>query len=167
MGNVSWGIKNSDRDTAGGTARGCCRQHLTKLCEGWIVATPDRRKFAVRIKSYPELDIANPATAYFRAVRLERDWGRGYRAGGTTVAETSIWKRSCIIRMEDAGQMLLKYTMVLPVRTHVSYSILAPCRPRSNATAKACPSPPPIGHLRSVRGRILRWTPCTACWWIL
>src|ERR1039457_2834585 len=36
MGNVSWGIKNSDRDTAGGTARGCCRQHLTKLCEGWI-----------------------------------------------------------------------------------------------------------------------------------
>lgn len=102
-------------------------RHLTKLCEGWIVATPDRRKFAVRIKSYPELDIANPATAYFRAVRLERDWGRGYRAGGTTVAETSIWKRSCIIRMEDAGQMLLKYTMVLPVRTHVSYSILAPC----------------------------------------
>ena len=35
-------------------------RHLTKLFEGWIVATPDRRKFAVRIKSYPELDISVP-----------------------------------------------------------------------------------------------------------
>jgi hypothetical protein len=33
----------------------------------WIVATPDRRKFAVRITSYPELDISVPS-------------GRGYRA---------------------------------------------------------------------------------------
>ena len=31
-------------------------RHLTKLFEGWIVATPDRRKFAVRITSYPEVD---------------------------------------------------------------------------------------------------------------
>jgi hypothetical protein len=35
-------------------------RHLTKLFEGWIVATPDRRKFAVRITSYPELDISIP-----------------------------------------------------------------------------------------------------------
>src|ERR1022692_1002063 len=84
MGNVSWGIKNSDRDTAGGTARGCCRQHLTKLCEGWIVATPDRRKFAVRITSYPELDISVPfdwnATAAEVAERVRGD-GRLTRAG--------------------------------------------------------------------------------------
>jgi len=33
-------------------------KHLTKLFEGWIVATPGRRKFAVRITSYPELDIS-------------------------------------------------------------------------------------------------------------
>ena len=33
-------------------------RHLSKLFEGWIVATPDRRKFAVRITSYPELDIS-------------------------------------------------------------------------------------------------------------
>ena len=35
-------------------------RHLKKLFEGWIVATPDRRKFAVRIASYPELDISVP-----------------------------------------------------------------------------------------------------------
>lgn len=35
-------------------------RHFTKLFEGWIVATPDRRKFAVRITSYPELDISVP-----------------------------------------------------------------------------------------------------------
>jgi hypothetical protein len=35
-------------------------RHLTKLYEGWIVATPDRRKFAVRITSYPELDLSIP-----------------------------------------------------------------------------------------------------------
>ena len=35
-------------------------RHLTKLYEGWIVATPDRRKFAVRITSYPAVDIAVP-----------------------------------------------------------------------------------------------------------
>ena len=35
-------------------------RHLAKLFEGWIVATPDRRKFAVRITSYPELDISVP-----------------------------------------------------------------------------------------------------------
>jgi hypothetical protein len=35
-------------------------RHLTKVFEGWIVATPDRRKFAVRITSYPELDISIP-----------------------------------------------------------------------------------------------------------
>jgi len=33
---------------------------LSKLFEGWIVATPDRRKFAVRITSYPEVDISVP-----------------------------------------------------------------------------------------------------------
>lgn len=33
-------------------------RHLKKLFEEWIVATPDRRKFAVRITSYPELDIS-------------------------------------------------------------------------------------------------------------
>lgn len=35
-------------------------RHLSKLFEGWIVATPDRRKFAVRITSYPEVDISVP-----------------------------------------------------------------------------------------------------------
>ena len=35
-------------------------RHLKKLFEGWIVATPDRRRFAVRITSYPELDISVP-----------------------------------------------------------------------------------------------------------
>lgn len=35
-------------------------RHLTKLFEGWIVATPDRRRFAVRITSYPEVDISVP-----------------------------------------------------------------------------------------------------------
>ena len=30
-------------------------RHLTKLFEGWIAATPDRRKF---VYSYPELDIS-------------------------------------------------------------------------------------------------------------
>ena len=28
-------------------------RHLTKLFEGWTVATPDRRRLAVRIASYP------------------------------------------------------------------------------------------------------------------
>jgi len=35
-------------------------RHLTKLFEGWIVARPDRRKFAVRITSYPDVDIIVP-----------------------------------------------------------------------------------------------------------
>lgn len=35
-------------------------RHLTKLYEGWIVATQDRRKFAVRITSYPDVDISVP-----------------------------------------------------------------------------------------------------------
>jgi hypothetical protein len=35
-------------------------RHFTKLYEGWIVATPDRRRFAVRITSYPALDISIP-----------------------------------------------------------------------------------------------------------
>jgi hypothetical protein len=35
-------------------------RRLTKLFEGWIVATPDRRRFAVRITSYPALDISIP-----------------------------------------------------------------------------------------------------------
>jgi len=35
-------------------------RHLNKRFEGWIVASPDRRKFAVRITSYPELDITIP-----------------------------------------------------------------------------------------------------------
>ena len=35
-------------------------RHLSKRFEGWIVATPDRRKFAVRITSYLELDISVP-----------------------------------------------------------------------------------------------------------
>ena len=33
-------------------------RHLQERFEGWIVATPDRRKFAVRITSYPEVDIS-------------------------------------------------------------------------------------------------------------
>lgn len=36
-------------------------RHLSKRFEGWIVATPDRRRFAVRITSYPELDISVPS----------------------------------------------------------------------------------------------------------
>lgn len=35
-------------------------RHLSKLFEGWIVATPDRRRFAVGITSNPELDISVP-----------------------------------------------------------------------------------------------------------
>ena len=35
-------------------------RHLSKLFEGWLVATRDRRRFAVRITSYPELDISVP-----------------------------------------------------------------------------------------------------------
>jgi len=35
-------------------------RHLSKRFEGWIVAAPDRRKFAVRITSYPEVDISVP-----------------------------------------------------------------------------------------------------------
>jgi hypothetical protein len=36
-----------------------CR-HLSKRFEGWIVAAQDRRRFAVRITSYPEVDISIP-----------------------------------------------------------------------------------------------------------
>ena len=35
-------------------------RHLSKLFEGWIVAMPDRRKFAVRITSCPAVDICVP-----------------------------------------------------------------------------------------------------------
>jgi len=35
-------------------------RHLSKRFEGWIVAAPDRRRFAVRITSYPEVDISIP-----------------------------------------------------------------------------------------------------------
>jgi hypothetical protein len=35
-------------------------RHLTKLFEGWIVATTDRRRFARRIASHRELDISIP-----------------------------------------------------------------------------------------------------------
>jgi hypothetical protein len=35
-------------------------RHLSKLFEGWIVAAAARRKFAVRITSYPHLDISVP-----------------------------------------------------------------------------------------------------------
>ena len=35
-------------------------KHLSKRFEGWIVAAPDRREFAVRITSYPEVDISVP-----------------------------------------------------------------------------------------------------------
>ena len=35
-------------------------KHLTRLFEGWVVATPDRRTFAVPIKSYPAVDISKP-----------------------------------------------------------------------------------------------------------
>jgi hypothetical protein len=35
-------------------------RHLSKRYEGWIVATPDRRNFAVRITSYPEVDVSIP-----------------------------------------------------------------------------------------------------------
>ena len=52
-------------------------RHLSKLFEGWIVATPDRRGFAVRITSYPAVDISIPfewnATA---AERLPSECGR-------------------------------------------------------------------------------------------
>lgn len=43
-------------------------KHLTKLFEGWVVATPDRRKIAVRIASYPEVDISIPFEWYATAV---------------------------------------------------------------------------------------------------
>jgi hypothetical protein len=35
-------------------------RYLQERFEGWIVATPDRREFAVRITSYPEVDISLP-----------------------------------------------------------------------------------------------------------
>jgi hypothetical protein len=35
-------------------------KHHSMLLEGWIVAAPDRRKFAVRITSYRVLDISVP-----------------------------------------------------------------------------------------------------------
>jgi hypothetical protein len=35
-------------------------RHLSKLVEGWVVAAPDRWKFAARITSHPTLDISNP-----------------------------------------------------------------------------------------------------------
>ena len=35
-------------------------RHLSKRFEGWIVAAPDRRRFAVRITSYPEVDVSIP-----------------------------------------------------------------------------------------------------------
>ena len=35
-------------------------RHLSKRFEGWIVATQDRRKFAVRITSSPDVDIIVP-----------------------------------------------------------------------------------------------------------
>jgi hypothetical protein len=51
-------------------------RHLSKLFEGWIVATPDRRKFAVRITSYPVVDISVPfewnATAAEVTERMRR-----------------------------------------------------------------------------------------------
>ena len=34
--------------------------HTQKRFEGWIVAAPDRRKFAVRITSYPEAELLVP-----------------------------------------------------------------------------------------------------------
>lgn len=37
-------------------------RHLSKRFEGWIVAAPDRREFAVRITSYPDVDISVPFT---------------------------------------------------------------------------------------------------------
>jgi hypothetical protein len=49
-------------------------RHITKLFEGWIVAAPDRRSFAVRITVIP-------GGGYFRAVRVERDCVRCDRAG--------------------------------------------------------------------------------------
>ena len=35
-------------------------RHSSKRFEGWIVATQDRRKFAVRITSSPDVDIIVP-----------------------------------------------------------------------------------------------------------
>jgi hypothetical protein len=35
-------------------------RHVQNRFEGWIVATTDRREFAVRITSYPEVDISVP-----------------------------------------------------------------------------------------------------------
>ena len=34
--------------------------HTQGRFEGWIVAAPDRRRFAVRITSYPEVDLSVP-----------------------------------------------------------------------------------------------------------
>jgi len=49
-------------------------RHLSKLFEGSIAATPDRRKFAMRITSYPAVDISVP-------FEWSRDCGEGDRAG--------------------------------------------------------------------------------------
>jgi hypothetical protein len=35
-------------------------RHLNRRFEGWTAAAPDRRRFAVRITSYPEVDISIP-----------------------------------------------------------------------------------------------------------
>jgi hypothetical protein len=35
-------------------------RHVQGRFEGWIAATTDRRKFTVRITSYPEVDISVP-----------------------------------------------------------------------------------------------------------
>ena len=48
-------------------------REMPKRFEGWIVATPDRRKFAVRITSYPELDISPSTSRYLRG-RLAASW---------------------------------------------------------------------------------------------
>jgi hypothetical protein len=54
-------------------------RHLKKLFEGWIIAAPDRRQFAVRITSYPEVDISVPfdwnatAAEVTERVRAEMD----------------------------------------------------------------------------------------------
>jgi hypothetical protein len=53
-------------------------RHLNKLFEGWIVATPHRRQFAVRITSYPALDISSRSNGTPPRPRLpsgcERRW---------------------------------------------------------------------------------------------
>jgi hypothetical protein len=67
-------LKRRARHRIAGVAAG---RHLAKPFEGWIVATPDRRKFAMRITSYPELDISVPFEWNATCSRGDRACARG------------------------------------------------------------------------------------------